>query len=70
MQWKCQRNETPGGSAVTDLKEGGSPGNAPLQARARAPTLHLSNPQLSVTHHRGGGEGHVATIGAIAGLGG
>lgn len=65
---KMSEDETPGGSAVTDLKEGGSPGDAPLQAWVGAPTLHLSNPQLSVTYHRGGGEGHVATAGAITGL--
>lgn len=51
----------------TDLKQGRSPGDG-LQTRAAAP-LHLSRPQVSVTHHGGGGEGAgVATAGAITGL--
>lgn len=55
---------------TTDLEEGGPSGDA-LQGTCidAASPLSLSNPQLSVTHHRSGGEGvGVATTGAITGL--
>lgn len=58
------------GQLVTDLEEGGPSGDV-LQRTCVDTTspLSLSNPQLSVTHHRSGGEGvGVAATGAITGL--
>ncbi len=55
---------------TTDLKKGGPSGDGLQRTRAdTACPLSLCNPQISVTDHRGGGEGvSIATSRAISGL--